>query len=269
MNLMEGDCLDLMLQVPPSSVDLILCDLPYGTTQCKWDSVIPFDKLWSEYLRIAKDSAAIVLTSMQPFTSALIMSQPNLFKYEWIWEKGSATGFLNAKKQPLRAHEGICVFYRKQCTYNPQITYGHERKTATKKTVNSECYGKAIKVTDYDSTDRYPRSVQFFSSDKQRVNLHPTQKPLALMEYLVKTYSNEGDLILDNCMGSGTTGEACALNNRRFIGIEQDPLHYKTAVERLAKYLTPNPQPLSIGERHEQRNTNDPQRTFADEANYG
>lgn len=235
VNLMQGDCLELMKSIPDASVDMILCDLPYGTTQCKWDSVIDYNGLWREYLRIAKESAAIVLTAMQPFTSALIMSQPNLFKYEWIWEKGSATGFLNAKKQPLRAHENVCVFYRKQCTYNPQFTYGHERKTATKKTVNSECYGKAIKVTDYDSTDRYPRSVQFFSSDKQKVNLHPTQKPAALMEYLVLTYSNKGDTVLDNCMGSGTTGVACVKTGRDFIGIEMEKKYFEVAKDRIEK----------------------------------
>lgn len=230
-----GDCLQLMKLIPDYSVDMILCDLPYGTTQCKWDSVIDFSKLWEQYIRITKESAAIVLTAMQPFTSALIMSNPKMFKYDWVWEKGSATGFLNAKKQPLRAHESVCVFYRKQCTYNPQFTHGHERKTATKKTVNSECYGKAIKITDYDSTDRYPRSVQFFSSDKQKVNIHPTQKPLALMEYLVKTYSNEGDVVLDNCMGSGTTGAACANTGRRFIGIELDANYFAAASDRIAE----------------------------------
>lgn len=233
MKLMQGDCLELMKEIPNLSIDMILCDLPYGTTQCKWDSVIDFKELWAQYTRIAKDSAAIVLTSMQPFTSALIMSNPKMFKYDWVWEKGSATGFLNAKKQPLRAHESVCVFYKKQCTYSPQFTHGHERKTATKKTVNSECYGKAIKVTDYDSTERYPRSVQFFSSDKQKVNLHPTQKPLALMEYLVKTYSNEGDTVMDNCMGSGTTGVACANTNRKFIGIELDENYFSIAKKRL------------------------------------
>lgn len=233
VNLMQGDCLELMKLIPDGSVDTIICDLPYGTTQCKWDSVIDFKELWLQYIRITKESAAIVLTSMQPFTSALIMSNPKMFKYDWVWEKGSATGFLNAKKQPLRAHESVCVFYRKQCTYNPQFTHGHKRKTATKKTVNSECYGKAIKVTDYDSTDRYPRSVQFFSSDKQKVNLHPTQKPLALMEYLVKTYSNVGDTVLDNCMGSGTVGVACASNARNFIGIEMDEGYFKIAKDRI------------------------------------
>ena len=233
INLMFGDCLELMPSLESNSVDLILCDLPYGTTKCKWDSVIPFDKLWEQYCRIAKPNAAIVLTAAQPFTSALIMSNPSMFRYEWIWEKGNATGFLNAKKQPLRAHESVVVFYKNQPTYNPQITYGHERKTASRKTVNSECYGKALQLTEYDSTSRYPRSVQFFSSDKQKVNLHPTQKPLELMEYLVATYSNEGDTVLDNCMGSGTTGKACKNLNRNFTGMESDVNHFTTSVNRL------------------------------------
>lgn len=233
INLMHGDCLKLMKDIPDSSVDLILCDLPYGSTQCKWDTVIPFAALWDQYLRIAKRNAAIVLHAAQPFTSALVMSRPDLFRYEWIWEKGNATGFLNAKKQPMRAHESALVFYRKQPTYNPQMTSGHERKTASSKTVNSECYGKAISLTNYDSTERYPRSVQFFSSDKQSGNYHPTQKPVALMEYLIRTYTNEGDTVLDNCMGSGTTGVACVNTGRKFTGMEMDSTYFEIASKRI------------------------------------
>lgn len=229
-----GDCLELMKQLPDASVDMILCDLPYGSTQCKWDSVIPFEPLWQQYLRVAKDNAAIVLHAAQPFTSALIMSQPSLFKYEWIWEKGNATGFLNAKKQPLRAHEAVAVFYRTQPTYNPQMTHGHERKATKRQTVDSECYGTGNKLTVYDSTSRYPRSVQRISSDKQKIALHPTQKPIALAEYLVRTYSNEGDMVMDNCMGSGTTGVACLSTGRRFIGMELDADIFQVASERIA-----------------------------------
>lgn len=231
--LMQGDCLELMKYIPDHSVDLILCDLPYGTTQCAWDSVIPFGPLWREYLRIGKLNAAFVLNSAQPFTSALIMSNPRMFKYEWVWEKGNATGFLNAKKQPLRAHEGVVVFYRAQPTFNPQMTHGHARKTTKRQPVDSECYGQGDSLTVYDSTSRYPRSVQPFASDKQVSSLHPTQKPVALMEYLVRTYTNPGDLVLDNCMGSGTTGVACAQSGRRFIGIEQDPEYFKIADARV------------------------------------
>lgn len=231
----HGDCLELMNQIPDGSVDLVLCDLPCGSTQCKWDTVIPFGALWDQYLRIAKESAAIVLHAAQPFTSALIMSRPDLFRYEWIWEKGNATGFLNAKKQPLRAHEAVVVFYRSQPTYNPQMTHGHQRKTTKRKTVDSECYGEGNAITVYDSTSRYPRSVQRISSDKQKVALHPTQKPLALSEFLVRTHSNPGDMVLDNAMGSGTTGVACALNDRRFIGMESDAGYFITASKRISE----------------------------------
>lgn len=233
----RGDCLEMMRAIPDSSVDLILCDLPYGTTACKWDSVIPFEALWEQYLRVARENAAIVLHAAQPFTSTLIMSQPGLFKYEWIWEKGNATGFLNAKKQPLRAHESVAVFYRSQPTYNPQMTYGHERKTTKRETVNSECYGQGNELTVYDSTSRYPRSVQRISSDKQKIALHPTQKPVALAEYLIRTYTNEGDVVLDNCMGSGTTGVACLNTGRRFIGMEKDAGYFEIAEARLAHEL--------------------------------
>lgn len=234
IRLMLGNCLDRMREIESCTVDLVLADLPYGTTQCEWDQVIPLDRLWEEYLRIAKPEAAIVLTAAQPFTSMLVMSRPDLFRYEWIWEKGNATGFLNAKKQPLRAHESALVFYRKQPVYNPQMTSGHERKTTSRKTVNSECYGKALKLSDYDSTDRYPRSVQFFSSDKQLGSFHPTQKPVSLMEYLVRTYTMSGGLVLDNTMGSGTTGVAALRCGRSFIGIESDQIHFATAETRIA-----------------------------------
>lgn len=236
-NLITGDCLEVMKHVPDNAVDLVLADLPYGTTQCKWDSIIPMGDLWSEYWRVAKPNAAVILTAMQPFASFLVTSQPQHFKYEWVWEKGNATGFLNAKKQPLRAHESVLVFYRSQPTYNPQKTSGHVKKTTKRKTVNSECYGKALKLTEYDSTDRYPRSVQFFSSDKQKGNFHPTQKPVALMEYIIKTYTDEGMTVLDNAMGSGTTGVACALTRRKFIGIEKDKFYTGVAESRIKTVL--------------------------------
>lgn len=238
--LMQGDCLERMKEIPDGSVDLILADLPYGTTMCAWDSLIDLDKLWIEYLRVAKENAAIVLTAAQPFTSQLVMSKPDLFRYDWVWEKGNATGFFNAKLMPLRAHESVLVFYRKLPTYNPQKTTGHPLKTAKKKVVTSECYGKDISLPSYSSTDRYPRSVQFFKSDKQKANYHPTQKPVDLMRYLINTYSNAGDTVLDNCMGSGTTGFAATSIGRKFIGIELRQDYFDIAKQRI---VVTNPQP--------------------------
>lgn len=236
----HGDCLRVMVDLPANSVDMILTDLPYGTTECHWDTVIPLEQLWLEFERVAKPEAAIVLTAMQPFSSMLVASNPGLFRYEWIWEKGNATGFLNAKKQPLRAHESVLVFYRKPPVYNPQMTSGHDRKTAKRKTVNSECYGKALQLTEYDSTERYPRSVQFFSGDKQTGSYHPTQKPVALMEYLVRTYTNPGQVVLDCTMGSGTTGVACMNSGRRFIGIEMQADYVEVARQRIASAIPGN-----------------------------
>lgn len=228
-----GDCLEVMRRLPDASVDLVLADLPYGTTQCAWDVVIPFDALWDQYLRIAKPEAAIVLCAAQPFASLVVASNTAHYRYEWIWEKGNATGFLNAKKQPLRAHESAQVFYRRQPVYNPQMTSGHQRRTAKRKTVNSECYGKALALTEYDSTDRYPRSVQYFSSDKQTANFHPTQKPVGWMAFLIATYTNAGGLVLDNTMGSGTTGVACMQLGRSFLGIERDVQYFEIAQQRI------------------------------------
>jgi site-specific DNA-methyltransferase (adenine-specific) len=185
------------------------------------------------YERIIKDNGAIVLFSAQPFTAVLASSNLNLFRYEWIYEKPAATGFLNAKRQPLRAHENVLVFYKKQPTYNPQKTFGHARKKTKRKHVGSECYGKTLKLTEYDSSERYPRSIQAFNSDKQRNSLHPTQKPVSICEYLINTYTNQGDLVLDNCMGSGTTGVACVNTNRKFIGIEKNAEYFEIAQNRI------------------------------------
>ena len=233
INLMQGDCLELLKLVPDKSVDLVLSDLPYGTTECSWDSVIDLPSLWAELLRVTKENAAIVLTAAQPFTSKLVMSNPDLFRYDWVWEKGNAPGFFNAKLMPLRAHESVLVFYRKLPTYNPQKTSGHQLKTAKKKVVNSECYGKDISLPSYSSTERYPRSVQFFKSDKQKENYHPTQKPVDLMRYLIRTYSNADDTVLDCTMGSGTTGVASVLEGRSFIGMEMDSAYFATAQQRI------------------------------------
>lgn len=233
INLHNADCFEVFPKIASGTVDLVCADIPYGTTQCRWDSVLDLHLMWEHLYRIVKPSAAIVLFSAQPFTSVLINSNLRDWRSEWIWEKGNATGFLNAKKQPLRAHENIEVFYRRQPTYNPQFTHGHERRTSKRKTVNSECYGKALTLTKYDSTSRYPRDVQFFSSDKQTGNYHPTQKPLALVQYLIETYSNPGDTVLDFTMGSGTAGVACQQTKRNFIGIEKDAAIYRTACQRM------------------------------------
>lgn len=231
--MMHGDCLERMKEIKSGSVDMILADPPYGATQCKWDSVIDLPAMWRELDRVCKPNAAIVMTAAQPFTAKLVCSNIGMFKYEIIWEKGNATGFLNAKKQPLRAHESVLVFYRQQPTYNPQMTSGHASKTSKRKTVNSECYGKALALTEYDSTERYPRSVQFFSSDNQCSNLHPTQKPVALMEWLIRSFSNPGDVVLDFCMGSGTTGVACINAGRDFIGMEMDSDIFQVSLSRV------------------------------------
>lgn len=232
----QGDCLELMKEIPDGSVDMILCDLPYGTTQCKWDSVIPFAPLWREYHRVAKINAPIVLFAAEPFASALRMSNIAYYKYDWVWDKVKGTGFLNAKKQPMRNHEMICVFYRKQCVYNPQKTEGHQRKTSHRAAhLQTDVYGHMTNDNTYSSTERYPRSIQVFSTDTQRCALHPTQKPVTLCEYLIKTYTNPGDVVLDNCMGSGTTPVACINTGRHYIGFELDEKYFNIAKQRISE----------------------------------
>lgn len=231
MHLVLGDCLERMKEIESGTVDMILCDLPYGTTCCSWDAVIPFEPLWAEYERVIKANGAIVLFGAHPFSAVLACSKLELFRYEWIWEKPSATGFLNADKQPLRAHENILVFYKSLPTYNPQKTFGHERKKSKRKNIGSAHYGKQLNIKDYDSTERYPRTVQVFSKDYP--SIHDTQKPVALCEYLIRTYTNDGELVLDNTMGSGTTGVACVNTRRRFIGIENDQQTFNEAKERI------------------------------------
>lgn len=233
-----GDCLDLMKNIPNGSIDMILCDLPYGTTRCRWDSVIDLPKLWSEYRRIIKTNGAILLTAQTPFDKVLGASNLEMLKYEWIWEKTQATGHLNAKKMPLKAHENILVFYKDLPTYNPQKTSGHKPINSYTKYVktqnNTELYGKMKQeISGGGETDRYPRSVLLYSSDKQKSCLHPTQKPLALMEYLIATYSNEGETILDNCAGSGTTGLAAKNLKRNYIMMEKDLKNYEICINRL------------------------------------
>lgn len=230
-----------MKEIKDDSIDMVLCDLPYGITQCKWDIRIPFEPLWSQYERIVKDNGAILLFSCQPFTSALIMSNPKLYKYEWIWQKTHPKGHLNAKKMPMRAHENIEVFYKKLPIYHPQMTHGHKRKVAATKYIReadgNSCYGREVCVRSYDSTDRYPLDIQVFSNADHSNRLHPTQKPVALCKYFIKTYTNEGDTVLDNCMGSGTTGLACLQTGRNFIGIEKEKKYFDISEVRLREYL--------------------------------
>lgn len=227
MQLMNGDCLELMKGIPDLSVDMVLCDLPYGTTQNKWDSVLPLDQLWHEYKRIC--SGAIVLTAQTPFDKVLGASNLQMLKYEWLWDKPRATGHLNAKKQPMKAHENILVFYSKQCIYNPQMTPG-ETYAVGGGSSKMDNYGSFSTKRENDGSMRYPRSIQKF---KTETGLHPTQKPVALMEYLIRTYTNEGMTVLDNCMGSGTTGVACINTSRNFIGIEMDEKYFEIAQKRI------------------------------------
>lgn len=239
--LMNADCLQAMCVIPDGSVDMILCDLPYGTTQNKWDSVIPFEPLWREYWRVLKPNGAVVLTAAQPFSTQLIASQIDRFKYCWYWMKPGVTGFANAKKQPLRCVEDVAVFYRSPPTYNPQglrpfnkiVNKGKSAGGATVQGEDSSGKGALREGKDYlQEFTNYPRqTLEFAQSDKK---VHPTQKPVALMEYLIRTYTNEGDTVLDNCMGSGTTGVACKNTGRNFIGIERDPDYFRIASDRIA-----------------------------------
>ena len=234
-----GDCLDIMKYIDDKSVDMIFADLPFGSTHCKWDSQIDLDRLWIQYNRIIKPHGAILLFAQTPFDKVLGYSNLKMLRYEWIWEKPQATGHLNSKRMPMKSHENILVYYKKLPTYNPQKTFDHERKVSTahhkRNTSTGEIYGKCDNFSDYDSTERYPRSVQIFSSDKQKLNLHSTQKPLELCEYFIKTYTNENDLVLDNVCGSGTTGIACRKLNRNFIMIEKDLNFYNISIDRLKR----------------------------------
>lgn len=236
MTLLQGDCLELMKQVPDKSIDLILCDLPYGTTANKWDTVIPFDKLWAQYKRIIKDNGAILLFSQMPFGANLIMSNPKMFRYEWVWLKpNSNAGFLNAKKMPMRRHENILVFYKHLPTYNPQMVSGKpytDERTRRNGSINYGNTNDKIFTTVNEGT-RYPSDYVEIKTVPNGKNVHPTQKPVELLEYLIKTYTNEGDVVLDNCMGSGSTGVACQNTNREFIGMELDEKYFNIAKERI------------------------------------
>ena len=238
MNLLHGDCLELMKDIPDKSVDMILCDLPYGTTACKWDTIIPFEPLWEQYERAIKDNGAIVLTAQTPFDKVLGSSNLKLLRYEWIWEKSQGTGGMNANKMPLKKHENVLIFYKKLPTYNPQFTEGKPYKIKRNKPSLESAYGKTGTKNNYLSVNegkRYPVSIVEFGRDKTK--FHPTQKPVALMEYLIKTYTNKGETVLDNCMGSGSTGVACLNTNRNFIGIELDDKYFEIAKKRIERHM--------------------------------
>ena len=237
-NLLLGECLERMAEITDGSIDMVLCDPPYGTTACKWDSIISFEPMWKQVWRVLKPNGAAVFTASQPFTSALVMSQVKHFRYQWVWEKNKATGHLNAKKRPLVAHEDILIFSIEAPRYNPQGLIEKETPTISKgnrgkKGVGSsgDCYGLAVKDAIQTHTG-YPRSVIRFDVDI-KAEFHPTQKPVALMEYLIRTYTNEGETILDFTMGSGTTGVACMNTGRNFIGIEQDEKYFTIARQRI------------------------------------
>ena len=244
IKLYEGDCLEIMPTLLDKSIDMILCDLPYGTTACKWDTIIPFEPLWKEYKRLIKDNGAIVLTASQPFTSALVMSNPGWFKYEWIWEKDKPSNFALANKQAMKYHENILVFSPRTPKYNKQITYGHKPMNA------QAIYGRtfhgsvpSLNVSERyigGKTERNPSSIIKVNTVKHNSadssGLHPTQKPVALFEYLILTYSNEGDTVLDNCAGSGTTGVACLNTKREGILIEKDVKYCEIIRQRLEQH---------------------------------
>lgn len=246
IELHQGDCLEVMKEIKDKSIDMVLCDLPYGTTDCKWDSIIPFEPLWEQYKRIVKDTGAIVLFSAQPFTTALINSNIKQYRYNWYWKKNNATGAIFCKYQPMRCVEDICVFYKRMPVYKPQgLKKLH--KPMQHKVAKSNIL-KAKKNPSLQEYTGYPKHLLEFNgvntSSSERV--HPTQKPVALLEYLIKTYTNEGETVLDNCMGSGSTGIACVNTNRKFIGIELDDTYFKIAEERI-KNNTPHPQEIYNG----------------------
>lgn len=229
IELLQGDCLELMKGVPDKSVDMILADLPYGTTRNKWDCIIPLEPLWEQYERVIKDDGAIVLTAQTPFDKVLGVSNLKMLRYEWIWHKTKPTGHLNAKKMPLKEHENVLVFYKKLPIYNtPHLDYVGKEVSRT----NRGNYGNMSKTTVQEYTG-YPRSVLKVPTEGKTI--HPTQKPVTLFEYLIKTYTNEGETVLDNCMGSGTTGVACKNLNRNFIGMELDENYFDIAKKRITE----------------------------------
>ena len=235
IKLMQGDCLELMKGIADKSVDMILCDLPYGTTACKWDSIIPFEPLWEQYNRIIKDNGAIVLFGSEPFSTELRHSNLKMYKYDWIWDKKIPVGMSYARFQPMRQTENISVFCKSKTVYNPQMV---KRDKAIKKGGNKYSPTSPIqackKGREFQKTYEYKNPVNLLTFDRiRRGTVHPTQKPVPLFEYLIRTYTDEGETVLDNCMGSGSAGVACVNTNRRFIGIELDETYFNIAKERI------------------------------------
>ena len=244
IDLRQGDCLELMKDIPNKSIDMILCDLPYGTTACKWDVIIPFEPLWKQYNRVIKDNGAIVLFATQPFTTLLIGSNIKCYKHSWVWHKKNAGNILVAKYQPLKTTEDIVVFSKsgKRVNYYPIMTSGHKDRSKEKpRRKRSDLFsgiksGEFKEGTNKKPDERYPKHLIEFSNASQKDRLHPTQKPVNLLEYLIKTYTKEGETVLDNCMGSGSTGVACINTNRNFIGIELDENYFNIAKERIENH---------------------------------
>ena len=236
MEFYKGDCLEIMKQIPDGSVDMVLCDLPFGITRCDWDVRIPFEPLWEQYNRVCKQNAAVVLHGQEPFTSALIMSNLKNFKYTLTWYKHYSRGFLNAKKRPLKVTEQIVVFYRKQCTYNPKMTKGKYRSKGNSSKQRG-CYNEYKRIAVKNDL-YYPNDILDFAGVPVPQLLHPTQKPVDLLQYLIEMYTNPGEIVLDNCMGVGSTGVACVKSGREFIGIELDENYYNIAVQRINDELT-------------------------------
>ena len=238
-NLYQGDCLELMKNIPDKSIDMILCDLPYGTTACFWDVVIPFDKLWEHYNKVIKDNGTILLFGREPFSSHLRMSNLKMYKYDWIWQKTKAQGFLNCRKRPLIDYENIMVFYKHLGTYNPQNLISGTFNTfrpAKLKIDKSGIYGREA-IYGNSEFSNYPKTIITFHNISDKNNLHPTQKPVELLEYLIRTYTNENEVVLDNCMGSGSTGIACINTKRKFIGIELDENYFNVAKDRIMSHI--------------------------------
>ena len=245
-NIYNEDCLEFMKQLPNKCIDMILCDLPYGTTACKWDIIIPFEPLWEQYKRIIKDNGAIVLTASQPFTSKLVMSNLGMFKYEWIWNKKRVTNILLSKKQPLKQHENILLFYKNQPIYNPQPTLKNTKGLMSnknlKKSHKTETTGDSNLIqSDNENEYGYPKTILndipiMNNLSKDKSGLHPTQKPVALFSYLIETYTNENDIVLDNCSGSGTTAISCLETNRKYICCELDSNYYDISLKRIDDY---------------------------------
>jgi len=249
-SVLQGDCLELMNDIPDKSIDLILCDLPYGTTACSWDVIIPFDSLWEQYKRIIKDNGAIVLTASQPFTSTLVISNIKMFRYCYTWVKTKPSGFQNAKKMPMKKHEDVLIFYNVQPTYNQQNLIKLETpiKSGRARLRNDEQHhlGVAGKLEHKTTHTGWQDSVLYFANPSGKGHLHPTQKPVALFEYLIRTYTNEGDLVLDNCAGSGTTAIACLNTKRNYICMELDETYYDVIGKRIKNWKAN--QQLTIGE---------------------